>query len=286
LPQGVLNSLCESGSEASEALVGSPGVDVISFTGSSAVGKRIMAAAAGTLKRLNLELGGKAPGIVFEDCDPEAIAPKLAASGMILSGQQCTAMNRVLVHESRFEAVKKALAAALAAMKVGSSLQGGNAIGPLIDTRNRDRIRDLVAAHADAAVLAGKTPDELPKKGAFVAPSLLGVTELGSAAIQEEFFGPVMNIESFTDEDDAVVRANATRYGLSASVWTHDLDRAHRVARRLRSGTVWLNDHNKLIPEAETGGVRESGYGRLHGMDGMSEFLSSKHVYHRFGPGH
>lgn len=283
LPAGVLNSFCEAGSDGAEHLVRSPGVDVVSFTGSSAVGKRIMEAAAGTLKRLNLELGGKAPGIVFEDCDPDRIAPLLAASGMILSGQQCTAMNRVLVHESRFEAVRDALAGALSALKVGPSLEDGVAVGPVIDPRSRDRIRALVAAHARDAVLVGTVPEDTPAGGAFIRPSLLGVTAMESPVVQEEFFGPVMNIEPFSSEEEAVERANGTRYGLSASVWTNDLDRANRVARALRAGTVWLNDHNKLFPEAETGGFRDSGYGRLHGMDGLAEFLSTKHVYHRHG---
>lgn len=283
LPAGVVNSFCEIGSAGGEHLVESPKVDVISFTGSSVVGKRIMASAAGTLKRLNLELGGKAPGIVFEDCDPERVAPQLAASGMILSGQQCTAMNRVLVHESRYDALRDALARVLGSLKVGNSLKKGVAVGPVIDLHNRDRILDLVASHADGAALVGVVPDDLPTGGTFVRPSLLAVTDMASAAIQEEFFGPVMNIEPFSTEAEAVERANGTRYGLSASVWTKDLDRAGRVARALRAGTVWLNDHNKLFPEAETGGFRDSGYGRLHGIDGLAEFLSTKHVFHRHG---
>ncbi len=283
LPRGVINSFCEAGSAGSEALVASPDVDVISFTGSSAVGKKIMAAASGTLKRLNLELGGKAAGIVFEDSDPEAVAQSLAAAGMILSGQQCTALNRVLVHESRYEALKKSLSGVLSAMKVGPGTDAQSAMGPLIDQANRDRISRLVEAHSADAVLRGAVPDDVPAGGAYISPSLLSVQDMDSPVVQEEFFGPVMNIEVFTDEEDAVERANGTRYGLAASVWTQDLARAHRVARALRSGTVWFNDHNKLFPEAETGGLRDSGFGRLHGRDGMDEFLYTKHVYHAFG---
>ena len=285
LPRGVINSFCEAGSAGSQELVVSPDVDVISFTGSSAVGKKIMAAASGTLKRLNLELGGKASGVVFEDCDPETVAPQLAAAGMILSGQQCTAMNRVLVHESRFEELKKALSAALAAMKVGPGTDAQSTMGPLIDRASRDRISGLVETHSADAVLRGGVPADAPDGGAYISPSLLSVRDMASPAVQEEYFGPVMNIEPFTDEAEAIERANGTRYGLAASVWTHDLDRAHRVARALRSGTVWLNDHNKLFPEAETGGIRDSGYGRLHGRDGLDEFLYTKHVYHAFGRG-
>lgn len=283
LPAGVLNSFCEQGSAGGETLVGSPDVDVLSFTGSSAVGKKIMASAAPTLKRLNLELGGKAPALVFEDADIGAIAPQLAAAGMILAGQQCTALNRVLVHESRFNEMKRALEAALRAMRVGRSDDESSQIGPLIDVKSRDRVSSLVAEYADAAIMVGGVPNGALAKGAFLNPSLLSVEDLNSPAVQEEFFGPVMNIERFQTEAEAIRKANATRYGLSASVWTGDLNRAQRVARALRTGTVWLNDHNKLFPEAETGGIRDSGYGRLHGMEGLGEFLYTKHVYHRFG---
>lgn len=283
LPNGVLNSFCEQGSSGAETLTMSPDVDVLSFTGSSAVGKRIMAAASGTLKRLNLELGGKAPAVVFEDADIPAIASQLAAAGMVLSGQQCTALSRVLVHESRFNEMKKALEGALKAMRVGRSDDESSQIGPLIDMKSRDRVKNLVKEYADYGILVGGIPNGSLAKGAYLSPSLLAVEELDSPVVQEEFFGPVMNLERFRNEEEAVKKANATRYGLSASVWTKDLNRAHRVARALRAGTVWLNDHNKLFPEAETGGVRESGYGRLHGVEGLNEFLYTKHIYQRFG---
>ncbi|MGQ9367050.1 aldehyde dehydrogenase family protein [Azospirillum sp. ST 5-10] len=283
LPDGVVNSFCEQGSAGGAAMVRSPDVDVVSFTGSSAVGKRIMADAAGTLKRLNLELGGKASAIVFPDVDVAAVAPALAAAGMILAGQQCTAANRVLVHESIHGALTDALAAALRALRVGRSDEEGTAIGPLIDPRSRDRVAALVEANAARAVLHGRIPGGALARGGYLEPSLLAVEDLASPVVQEEFFGPVMNIERFATEEEAVERADATSYGLAASVWTRDLDRGFRVARALRSGTVWLNDHNKLFPEVETGGVRDSGYGRLHGPDGLNEFLSAKHVYHRMG---
>ncbi len=286
MPVGVLNSFCEAGNAGSEILVESPDVDVLSFTGSAAIGRKIMAAASGTLKRLNLELGGKAPAIVFEDCDIDSVAPRLAAAGLILTGQQCTALSRVLVHESRYDALAKALSAALAAMRVGRSDDERSEIGPLIDVRSRNRVRHLVEAYANNALLKGGVAKDLPSGGAYLGPSLLAIDDLDSPVVQDEIFGPVLNIERFATEAEAVAKANATRYGLSASVWTHDLDRAYRVSRALRSGTVWLNDHNKLFPEAETGGYRDSGFGRLHGIDGVNEFLSTKHIYHRFGRVH
>ena len=285
LPVGVLNSFCEAGSAGAEAMVRSADVDVLSFTGSSAVGKKIMAAAAGTLKRLNLELGGKSPAIVFPDCDIEAVARQIAQGGMILCGQQCTGINRVLVHEACQEQMRSALSHALATLPVGPVDDDATEIGPLINFASRDRIAALVneAAKNGTALLQGQIPGGALAKGAYITPSLLAVEDLASSAVQEEFFGPVMNIETFLDEQDAVRRANATRYGLAASVWTSDLARGHRIARALRAGTVWINDHNRLYPEVEMGGFRESGYGRLHGRQALAEFQAIKHIYQHHG---
>ena len=285
LPDGIVNTFSEAGFEGSQELVRSPDVDVISFTGSSAVGKQIMADAAPTLKRLNLELGGKAPAIIFEDCDLEAIAPRIAMAAMILSGQQCTAINRILVHESIFAKAKEVFPRALAAMKVGRIDQEDTQIGPLISAASCNRIERLVAEARSigTVVLEGHKPGGELAKGAFLTPSVLNVEKMDTHFVQEEFFGPVVNIERFSDEADAVSRANATRYGLSASVWTRDLARAHRVARAVKSGTVWINEHNRLTPEVETGGRGNSGYGRLHGVEGLNEFMETKHVFQNHG---
>lgn len=285
LPAGVVNAYAATRSAPSETLVRSPDVDVISFTGSSTVGKRIMAAAASTLKRLNLELGGKAPCVVFEDADVAAIAPRLAAAATILTGQQCTAADRVIVHESRLDEMRDALAEAFVAMKTGPGDDPESDLGPLIDVASRDRVAELVAgaARVGAVVVQGEVPGGALARGAFLSPSLIEVTDRESPLVQEEFFGPVLNLESFGDESEAVALANATRYGLAASVWTRDHARGRRVARSIRSGTVWLNDHNKLFAEAETGGFRESGFGRLHGAEGMAEFLATKHIYEVLG---
>ena len=285
LPNGVINSFCEAGIEGAQELVRSPDVDVISFTGSSAVGKQIMADAAMTLKRLNLELGGKAPAIIFDDCDLDAIASRIAAGAMILSGQQCTAINRILVHELILERAKKTFAKALSAMKTGRIDSNDTEIGPLISAASRDRIERLVdeAESLGKVVLHGRKPGGDLASGSFLTPSLLNVEAMDTHFIQEEFFGPVVNIEPFADESDAVRRANATRYGLSASVWTRDLARAHRVARAIKTGTVWINEHNRLSPEVETGGRGDSGIGRLHGVEGLNEFLETKHIFQNHG---
>ncbi len=286
LPSGVVNLVSEAGHEIAQELVSSADVDVISFTGSNATGARIMAAAAPTMKKLSLELGGKSACLVFEDVDVERIAPQLAAAATIISGQQCTAARRVLVHASRYEAMKTALANALSALIVARGDAPGAQIGPLIDLASRDRVDaqiERAMAEADEVVLRGRRPNGTLTKGSFLTPTLLAHRDTGAFFVQEEIFGPLVVIEKFEDERDAVARANHSDYGLSASVWTHDGARALRVARALRNGTVWINDHNKLFAEAETGGYRRSGLGRLHGFDALIDFTEIKHIYQNAG---
>ncbi|GAA4335910.1 aldehyde dehydrogenase family protein [Pigmentiphaga soli] len=278
---GIVNVVVESGADAARALCASPQVDVISFTGSTAVGKSIAAAASQTLARLSLELGGKAPGIVFDDCDLDATVAGVAAGALILAGQQCTALSRVLVQDSVYDSFAPRLAAALRAVRVGPGMDPASGMGSLIDVRNRDRIDALVAQaeRSERVLVRGRVPGGALARGAFIEPSLVEVEDLQSRFVQEELFGPLLVIERFADEADALRRANATSYGLAASVWTRDALKARRVAGRLRFGTVWANAHNKLFPEAETGGHHASGYGRLHGVEGLNDFLATKHYY-------
>ncbi|MES2189752.1 MAG: aldehyde dehydrogenase family protein [Pseudomonadota bacterium] len=281
VPAGVINSVTESGAEVSRYLCEAADIDVISFTGSSAVGKMIAETTATTLKRLSLELGGKAPAVVFADADMDKTVAGMVAGGMVMAGQQCTAITRVLVEDAAYDKFALKLTAALKAVKVGPGNDPASQMGCLIDVRNRDRINGLMdtAAATQRVLLRGNIPGGALAKGAFIEPSLIEVDDLQSDFIQKELFGPLLVMERFTTEDEAVMRSNATRFGLAASVWSTDMKKSRRIAARLRSGTVWSNSHNRLFAEAETGGFRDSGYGRLHGAEGLNDFLQTKHFY-------
>lgn len=279
LPAGAVNVIVETGHAGAEHLSVSHDVDVLSFTGSTATGKAIMRAAADSMKKLSLELGGKSACLVFPDAGIDAVAGRIAAAATIISGQQCTAARRVLVHRSRLPEMRAALTAALSALRVGPGLDPATQVGPLIDRATRDAVAarvEAACADADAVLLRPRVPEG---PGAFLTPALVEHADTRADFVQEEIFGPFLVLEGFESEAEAVARANDSVFGLSASVWTHDGARALRVARALRNGTVWINDHNKLFAEAETGGYRQSGLGRLHGYDAFMDFTELKHVY-------
>lgn len=276
LPEGAVNLVNEQGHAASQRFVDSHGVDVVSFTGSTATGKKIMAAAADSMKKLSLELGGKSCCVVFDDADIAAIAPRLARAATIISGQQCTAARRVLVHASRAAQMREHLASALASLRVGPGIDRATDIGPLIDGTTRDAVQRTIeraCGMAERVLLRGTGSGY-----AFLSPTLVEHGDPKAFFCQDEIFGPFVTLEVFENEAEAIEKANDTVFGLSASVWTHDGARALRVARALRNGTVWINDHNKLFAEAETGGYRQSGLGRLHGYDALADFTELKHI--------
>lgn len=284
LPQGGVNMLVETGNEVAKRLVASADVDLISYTGSTEVGKRIMEAAAKTLKRLNLELGGNAPCVVFADADLGKAAAGIARAALGHAGQICVAASRVIAHESIATELAQRLAQRFSAVKLGLADDPSTELGPLIDTPSRDRIGELVgeATAYGEVVVAGGVPAELAR-GAFITPSLVRLAKPGSRLVTEEVFGPILSLQSFAQEDDAVAKANAGRFGLAASVWTRDQQRGRRVAARIKSGSVWINGHMRLFPEIETGGYRESGIGRLHGVEGLEAFLQTKAVTWELG---
>ena len=286
LPRGVLNLVLENGSEVAQDLVASSEVDVLSFTGSNLTGQRIMAAAAPTMKKLSLELGGKSSCLVFPDADVKTVAQRLATAATIISGQQCTAARRVLVHASRYDEMKGALRQALEAIVVAPGDAPGAGMGPLIDAASLEHVQaDIERAQdmADEVVLRSSRGGGKLAGGHFLTPSLVAHGDTGAFFTQDEIFGPFVVLEKFEDEKEAVARANHTVFGLSASVWTADGDRGMRLARALRNGTVWINDHNRLFAEAETGGYRRSGIGRLHGYEGLADFLETKHIFRNAG---
>lgn len=277
-PTGVINSVNENGAVVGQALVKSRDVDVISFTGSSATGAKIMAGAAPTLKRLSLELGGKAPAVIFADADLEKAVEELLHGSLVMAGQICVAATRFLVHEAVYDRFSAMMAAAYSSIRVGPGDAAKSQMGALIDKENQSRLEAIIEQAGDEGKLVVKGA-RLNEAGAFLTPTLFEIDDLNSALVQDELFGPIASLEKFGDEAQAVHMANATRYGLAASVFTNDLNRATRVSRGIRAGTVWLNCHTRLFAEGETGGYRQSGLGRLHGVEGLNDFLETKHVY-------
>ena len=283
IPPGVVNFV-HGELAVSSTLVSHAQVDVVSFTGSSATGKFIMAAAAPTLKRLSLELGGKSPAMVFADADMNKAVREVANGIIPHCGQMCTAVSRVLVEDAAWPVFVPALVQALQSIEIGDPRAKAVQMGPLIDTKSADRFEanTTEAANAGETVLAASRPGNFPRSN-FVTPALYHLQDHRHRLVQEELFAPVAMLEVFKTEEQATHCANGTAYGLAASVHTNDEARSKRIARALKAGTVWINCHNRLFAEAETGGFKQSGLGRLHGLEGLADFLETKHVYSEFG---
>lgn len=282
LEPGAIVSVSDGGVEMSKALVAHTEIDVISYTGSTTTGKAIMAAASGTLKRLSLELGGKSPAIVFADADIDNAVAEIARAVTPHCGQMCTAIGRAIIHESREQEFTDKIVAALQKIRIGQAEDPESQMGPLINAQAATRFAENVASGArDGELLleGGIIGNGVFPTNNFVTPAVMKLGDTAHRLVQEELFAPILNIESFADPREAVSMANETRFGLSASVYTEGLKTGQAAARAIKAGTVWLNCHNRLMVEAETGGYRESGIGRLHGMEGLAPFLETKHIY-------
>ena len=281
LPTGVLN-MVNTDRDGGSVIVESPDVPVISFTGSTATGRAISATGAAHLKRFSLELGGKSPMILFEDADIEAALPVLTHAITTFAGQFCMAGSRLLVHRSVADTVRDQMSERLANVRVGAARDPKSEMGPMIDKANVARVDGIVEAAitAGARVLTrgGIPTDAHLADGAFYLPTLLEVSDQSAPVIQKETFGPVLTLQVFDTEPEAVALANGTEYGLAASVWTRDVDRSLRVARALESGTVWINNWAAVYDEFEEGGYKSSGVGRLNGLAALEDFLEYKHI--------
>ena len=280
LPPGVLNVVSGTGGVAGEALVAHPDVAKVGFTGSTATGRRIAAAAAPSLKRVSLELGGKAANIVFADADLERAVPGSLWAAFGNNGQSCTAGARLLVHRSIHDRVLDALVALAGGLSVGPGLdEPGHDLGPLVSQAQMDKVLGYIEGGLQdgaEAVLGGARAG---RPGWFVPPTILaGVTD-AMAVAREEAFGPLLAVQVFEDDAEALGRANATPYGLAAGIWTRDLDRARRMAERLRAGTVWINCWGETDAAVPFGGIRQSGYGREMGREALSLYTQTKAVW-------
>jgi len=256
-------------------LTSHPDVAKIAFTGSTATGRKVMASAAPTLKRLTLELGGNDAAIVLDDVNPQEIAPKLFFAAMVNSGQVCLAAKRIYVPEKIYDAVCAELAKIAAAAKVGNGLEEGVEFGPLQNRMQYEKVKAIVEdARAQGKVIAGGEPHAGP--GFFIRPTIVSGLPDSARLVCEEQFGPVMPVLKYKTLDEAIARANASEYGLGATVWSASSDRAYEVAMKLETGTVWINKHLDLPPDVPYGGTKQSGYGVELGQQGVEEFTQVK----------
>ncbi|MGH3345520.1 MAG: aldehyde dehydrogenase family protein [Nocardioides sp.] len=288
LPAGVGNLVLGAGADAGAPLSDDPRVDLVSFTGGLVTGRRIMESAAATVKKVALELGGKNPNIVFADADRDVALDYALTAVFLHSGQVCSAGARLVVEEPIHDEFVDRLVERAQLIRLGGPFDDKAETGPLTSAAHRDKVEAYVARGLEeGAVLrcgGGRPEDPALAEGFYYLPTILdGVTSSMSVA-QDESFGPVLTVETFRDEDEAVAIANDSIYGLAGAVWTQDAGKAQRVAGRLRMGTVWINDYHPYVPQAEWGGYKQSGFGRELGQTGLEEYRETKHVWHNVKP--
>ena len=279
LPPGVLNVVSTADNAVAEILATHPDVDAVTFTGSTATGRRIMAAAASTIKRVTLELGGKSAAVLLDDADLAATIPGLSFGVCTHAGQACAAITRLLVPRARLEEAVVIAKATMEAVPWGDPTDPSNFMGPLINARQRERVLEYYRiAHRDGRVVLGGQPTDRFERGYYVEPTLITDVDPKSPVAQEEIFGPALVVLPYDDDDDAVRIADGTIYGLSSAVFSTDLERAMGVARRFRAGTVGVNGAQWFDPGSPFGGYKQSGLGREWGTEGLEDFLEVKTI--------
>ncbi len=280
LPKGVLNIISSSQTQVGQELVGNPEVDMVSFTGGTKSGEEVMSQASKGVKKLTLELGGKSPNIVFSDCDMEAALGGSLSAIFMNQGQMCTAGSRLLVEDKIYKEFTEKLVSRAKNLKIGPADDFVTEFGPLVNIEHRDSVlRFIEKGINEGAKIAcgGKVPDINPK-GAYLEPTIFVNVRNNMTIAQEEIFGPVLCVIPFTSTEEAIHLANDSKYGLAAMVWTKDLEKANKVAERLRCGTVWINTYGLFLNETPYGGVKKSGFGRELGKDGLFEYTQPKHI--------
>ncbi|MFE4579645.1 aldehyde dehydrogenase family protein [Streptomyces chartreusis] len=287
-PPGVANLVLGSGATVGAALTSHPEVDLVSFTGGLSTGRSIMASAAQGPRNIALELGGKNPNIVFADADFDAAVDYALDAAFLHAGQVCSAGSRLMVEDSLHDRFVEAYAERARAIRLGNGLEEGTESGPLSSAAHREKVESYIAVGREEGarlVTGGTRPDDPAlSRGFFLLPTIFADCDRSMRIVREEVFGPVVTVERFRTEDEAVELANDTRYGLAGGVWTSDASRAQRVAHRLRHGTVWINDFHPYLPQAEWGGFGRSGVGRELGPTGLREYQEAKHIYQNLAP--
>ena len=281
IPAGVVNVVMGAGRTVGEALVGHSDVSMVSFTGSTPVGQRVMELATATIKRVHLELGGKAPFVVFDDANPEAAAHGAVAGALINAGQDCTAATRAYVQRPLYEAFVSAVADLFAGVRLGDPTDPATDMGPLISRRHQQSVAgfiDRARGYGATIVTGGEIPGGDLARGAFYRPTLVTDVAQDSDIARNEIFGPVLVVIPFDSDDEGIALANDTVYGLAASAWTTDIFRGLRAQREIKAGCVWINDHIPIVSEMPHGGFKQSGFGKDMSMYSFEEYTNVKHV--------